>query len=642
MKRLTTNVPERISTPRDGRQAPGSLIRELAFVLAAAPCLLFPGRWAPVGAALIALGWAARWRATGRLSIRTWLDAPIALLALMSVVGLAVSANPAASASKGWGMLLGFALYYALVNGLGTVRHCLLVAAGLVVAGVAVAVAGVLGTDWSSGRLDALPILDPLYAAMPSVLRNLPGSGVPRVSDLLSPREVGGTLSLLVPVAAAPLLLGAPLRPLQRLGLLAASLLMGFVLLLSQTPSAIAGVGLALWLCLVLGSGRAGRWWLLAGAVAAGLALVGLVPRLGSLLGGAAGVAPQAGDARAAFGFSSRFEIWSRALAMIHDTPYSGVGLNTFPWVMDRFYSGFEIGPEPHAHSLYLQTAIDFGLPGLVALLWLLTAAGLSLLRAYRGTPDRLTRALSLSLGAGLVAYLVFGTIDAVTLGAKPSALLWVALGISAALGRLAGSTCGAGPRALNAVMAALLGAALLVPLAWTAPALNAGRVLAYRALLFGEPDSAALPLLRPVQASLSAAAAADPANSGTWYLLGSVASRLGETERAIDALRRGAAIDGEAPLAHYAPGRRGLAGTSPDWDGLQQVYGQWQVRYPARAEWYVASAIVRCEAQADSAAAQALLETALSHRAVPETLVAAYRAQVGQPGACATRGGLR
>ncbi len=45
-----------------------------------------------------------------------------------------------------------------------------------------------------------------------------------------------------------------------------------------------------------------------------------------------------------------------------------------------------------------------------------------------------LTRSLTLGLGGGLLAHLLYGLTDAVALGAKPGVLLWMLLGLIAGL----------------------------------------------------------------------------------------------------------------------------------------------------------------------------------------------------------------
>src|SRR5262249_45371462 len=135
----------------------------------------------------------------------------------------------------------------------------------------------------------------------------------------------------------------------------------------------------------------------------------------------------------------ARVEIWSRALLMLQDFPFTGIGLNTFPVVLQALYPPFLTGPDetiPHAHNLFLQTGVDLGIPGLLAFLWILGLVWRCWLRAWRtderaraaqgvgllsAATDWISRPAALAgVLAGITGHLVFGLTDAVTLGAKP------------------------------------------------------------------------------------------------------------------------------------------------------------------------------------------------------------------------------
>lgn len=614
--------------------------------------LLFPGWWSGAGTGIIALGWIGRWTATGRPSVGTALDAPAAVLALAVGSGVAVSAMPVVSAGRAWGILLGLAVYYTLVNATPDVRERAV--GGLAVFGVVVSAAGLLGTDWSIA-----PALTPgparVYEHLSSFVDRLPAVALARALEVTNPREVGGVLALILPVAAVRVWHGRP-HPgrgsgLRVAGAGAACLAMSGTLLLSQSLSAISGVLIGFWLSVVVADRARRRWWLAGGGLCGALGLAAAWPRLGALASLRDSTAmsgqPAPGTAHVAFGIAARLELWPRALAMVHDTPYTGVGLGLFPWVMDRFYSGFILGPERHAHNFLLQVAVDLGLPGLVALVWLLAAFAAQLRAVVLGAADRAVRVTGLGLGAGLLAFLVFGTIDVVPLGARPALALWVVLGVGvAAVPRpappRAGAPAAGGGGGWRRIMALLLALALLAPVAWDGPRHNAGRFLAYRALLpvAGAPHDVAA--LRMAGTHLAPAAHRGPpsggplrwplgwSHSGTWYLLGTLAAHQGQSDVALDALWRGVFADSEAPLWRYAlsealfrPAR------STDWPALQRVYAQWTTRYPQRAEWYTASAIAACAGEGDRAAALARLAHGRAAGATPAILLEAYGARL-------------
>jgi tetratricopeptide (TPR) repeat protein len=406
---------------------------------------------------------------------------------------------------------------------------------------------------------------------------------------------------------------------------------------LSQSVSAIAGLAVAMWLAALVGDRARRRWWI-GGGAAGVVAMLGLAAwKLGgpqaALQKLAAASRPAPGVAHAAFGVESRFEIWERSLRIIHDMPYTGSGPATFSWVMDRFYPGFALGPQPHAHNLFLEAGVDFGLIGLVAYVWLLAGLAFGLVSVYRTRSGREVGLAALGLGAGLLAYLIFGLIDVITLGSRPGLLFWIVLGLSASL--LKKSPSRAPRRVLGAAMLALAIAVLLLPLRWAGPQLNAGRVFAGRALLAaanGEtPINVDADLRRAVPA-LQVAAARDPANAGTWYLLSETLARLGQNSAALDALEHGVMVDSKDPLVRYAA-LRGLARAESrtDWAGLQSVYGQWMVRYPRTSEWYAAAAVAACLEKGNSPEAANLLSAGLNAGAQPAGLLQEAQQQLAR-----------
>jgi len=131
-----------------------------------------------------------------------------------------------------------------------------------------------------------------------------------------------------------------------------------------------------------------------------------------------------------------RRELWPWAVTAIGDFPFTGVGLGAFRQVVFRLYPlppwpSYDIG---HAHNIFLQTALDTGLPGLVvyvAILFVAAAVGWRVARRDRGF-----RPVSLGLLAGLVGLHVFGLADALVIGAKPALVFWLALGVLASMNK--------------------------------------------------------------------------------------------------------------------------------------------------------------------------------------------------------------
>ena len=136
------------------------------------------------------------------------------------------------------------------------------------------------------------------------------------------------------------------------------------------------------------------------------------------------------------FDLMLRSELWSRAYRMLQDHPYTGIGFDTFSKVLSARYPTFQMPVErsqviPHAHNLYLQTALDLGIPGLIAFLSLHGIVGWMLIRTVRFSNSPLVQATAIGLLLGLVAQLLYGWIDCIALGQKPSIFFWVYLALS-------------------------------------------------------------------------------------------------------------------------------------------------------------------------------------------------------------------
>lgn len=493
---------------------------ELVFTALAVPPLLFPGRWSPVGLALIALTWVCRWLVHGRPSARTAMDVPIILLLFMTVVSLVPSVARELSLNRLCIYVLGVSLFYGMVNGLHTERHIHYMGIVLVLLGLVVAVVGLLGTDWEIGMLIEMPAI---YGRLPGpIIRGLPGSGVIERYDLVNPRVVAGALAMLLPVPIAYLVLGEGWKLRSMSGLVA--VVMSGVLLLTQSPQGLLGVGVAIVLVAVWFS----RWTLLGVPLAlGGLVLASRQPTLTQTFSSWLG--PE-GIETLEFGLQSRIVNHLRGVGMIRDMPYTGIGLNTFP-VVDGLYS-FGRSHADHAHNLLIQTGADLGVPGAVALLALLAGFAYTAFRVLRSRPDGNLRALLVGICGALAAWLAYGMLDSITLGHKPAAALWVMLGLTVSMRiQLESPTVQAVPFPkrfgrhwwLAVVLpVVLLAAVAVVSYRRLAGAfyLNLGVLEAHRALATADSRTIADRHLRLAEAHMSRALAWDPDRYRTRRLL--------------------------------------------------------------------------------------------------------------------------
>lgn len=137
---------------------------------------------------------------------------------------------------------------------------------------------------------------------------------------------------------------------------------------------------------------------------------------------------------------AGRLLLWQRALHGMADAPLTGMGLAAFEAVSQQPYpqlAGYQPDPDmSHVHNMILQVGVDFGTPGLIAFVGLLGMMGWRLWRLLRHShrPSAL-HTWSLGLLAAFVAYLVYSLLDAITLGARPSMVVWWLFGLALGAG---------------------------------------------------------------------------------------------------------------------------------------------------------------------------------------------------------------
>ena len=398
-------------------------------LLALLPFLMFTNRFTPVIAPVLLLPWLARKFARGHLTARTAVDWPMVILLLMLPVSLWVSPDLARSMPKLYGIILGVAVFYGVVNFVRAERHAWMVAAALVLAGPVISAVALLGTN---SRLLTLP---QAWAPLSRLVDVLPGS----LRGGFHPNQVGGVLSLLAPLATSLLFLGfyksraIRARHWVLIGLLALSLpLMAGTLVLTRSRSAFMGIAVSL---VVLAGFR--RRWLGLGLVLA-LAVAALVWRYYAPQPIAEWMLALDSDRNVVV----RFEIWARALSIIRDFPYTGAGVYCLPVTVKGLYPIFlipadEVLKPSHAHNIYLQVALDLGIAGLVAYLAVLLGFVAAWVRVWQAAISGPLRALSAGLLCGMLGYHVFSLTDCVNPGAKPGIVVWVAWGLMAALANL-------------------------------------------------------------------------------------------------------------------------------------------------------------------------------------------------------------
>jgi len=594
--------------------------REMAALLAVTPLLLWPGPWSMVALLIIGALWVCHAVALGRLTRPDHIDIPIGLLALLALVGLYVSPDAEHSLPALYRLALGLALFYGLLRTITDHRAVRRALASLSIGGAALALVALFTTDWTMVRLFPSAI----YAHLPRVVLD-PGDRA-----LFNPRIVGMALALFLPFPLAALWLRRSnwdhlLHGLSALAIVA-------TLILTQAPQALAGLLAGLPLLVAWRGRRALLTTTLALAVPLGAVLWWLDPQQALL----ALLSMEHPLGRAVL---LRLDIWSRALAMLRDMPFTGIGLDAFPLIQTHFYTGMYLGPEPHAHNLYLQIALDLGLPGLAVFVALLALLARELLRAWRRRPAGELRALLAASSASLTVLLGSGWLDTLW-AAKPGVLCWVLLGLTAAACRLSivpdpqrrlsqhnAADRRLPGRALRATALAVFATTALL-FCTTPGAVNRALIQVHRGVIavrLGSDLPAAA--LRPATHALERAAARTPVSASVWRTLGTAQAWLGENEAALACFAQAVALDAPDPLRHYAPfelwacNLRGETAPHPS-QALLRVYNAWLRRYPQRAEGYVQAALAWERHEAGPAQATAALEEGLALNANPRALL--------------------
>lgn len=400
-------------------------------LLLVAPLLLIPG-YAPVVTALglVLLGTVWLFSVYVLPLPATPFNLVLCLWAITVIVGIVVSADPGETLPKATGLILGLGAWRLVVMTARTRRAALAVAVLLLLLSLAFSVVGIFGLQ-EFPKIPALAQLNPFQPG------ELPGfNGL-----VVHPNQLAGLICLFLPLLAS-LLIAPPVEFSSRLGravIFLATLWTVWILLLTQSRGGWIGTGaglivlLFLWIMVLPRS----RTRLALAAVFTTIAVLGFALVLWIGPGTLRDVwlnPPQETAVGTLTTLNFRKDLWPWAVTAVADFPLSGVGLGAFREVAFRLYPlsmspSFDIA---HAHNIFLQTALDVGLPGLVAYLALLfVAAAVGWRVARRGAGYR---SISLGLLAGLAALHVYGLADALALGSKPGVVFWLGLGLLAAM----------------------------------------------------------------------------------------------------------------------------------------------------------------------------------------------------------------
>lgn len=389
----------------------------------------------------------------------TPMNLALLVISIQVLISLYATYDIAVSLQKVTGVIWGMAVFFALVR-FGNKRIGILISTFIFILGSAgISVLGLFGIEWPTNKII---FFNSVYEQFPKFSSIIPG-----LSEGFHPNEVGGALTWIIPFWMV--LLGWLIIRFKKirkhtspiliiLYILVDLFLLGLssvVLLFSQSRSAYLGLALGLILLLLVVLPKKIRWGYIA------LLIVGTGILVYFILNGQFMVYvnqlfPDSGMASMAFSMntlSGRVEIWSRAIYAIQDFAFTGMGMNTFRTIVNVLYPLQTISADVavkdigHAHNLFLQTALDLGIPGLIGFtamyitsFWMIFESLRRLKRSIQGNTKtnilekEMFYAILVGFLGGQIAHLGFSMTDAIAFGAKPGILFWVMQAIICAI----------------------------------------------------------------------------------------------------------------------------------------------------------------------------------------------------------------
>ena len=568
---------------------------------------------------LLLAPWFVQSALSRRLPRRTGLELPLLLFLISAALAVWASFDRQEAWPKLWRIVGGVALFYAFQNAapLGRKRVRLLSAFG-----AAVSVYFLVTHDWAT-----YPAKIPALTRLGQALQ----SPVPPLSiHRLHPNVAGGILAMMVPFAGLVALwswhdLGdrsssdacGAVRAFSWLvfgAALACLLLILFGLLMSTSRGAWTALGCSLVLAALWAMSRRvarsvpalGSWLFPVLAVAlllGGLAVAaawpgGIVGFLGAIPG------PETG--------ASRVELLRNSLSLVRDYPLIGAGLGSFQMLYSTYALFLHVGYTVHAHNLLFNVAVEQGLLGVFALLWMWGALGgmlrarLAVRTAGRAAPDASGDDGTAALAAAvlcLVVAVVHGMVDDVLYGSRAVLLLCLPLGFG--FRSTPPHTIGRGSRAwlprwkilVPAGLAVILGLALL----WRKPLLslvygNLGAVHQSQAELsvYSWPEwplqdevRRSIDLSRPIS-EFERALALDPRNATAHRRLGMIDLSMGRYEQALPHLEAAYVAEPSSDVTRSLLGEAYVAnGRLAEGLILLSSVGDSGGRLAARVFWY-------------------------------------------------------
>jgi len=367
----------------------------------------------PIAIGVLICFWFVRWVGFGRLSLRTPVDLPIIYILLMIPITVWATALPEKTIWQVLRLSTGIGMFYTIVNWVNSRQRLEWLLFVLISGGLMLVAIAPFSVSWNTSKLSFIP--SDLYERFVLI-----------VQDTAHPNVMAGYLVIIFPISISLLLFSwREMNWWIKLSSISASLLIPITLILTQSRAAWIAFTLVILLVIFF---RYRLGWII--IILSGIAGIGGVYMLGLN-----NIIDMVSSSGAISGIDGRVEIWSRAIYMIQDFAFTGVGMGTFGDVADLLYPFFLYAPGtiPHAHNLFLQVAVDLGVMGLVA--WLAVVMGIlitawQLYKTCIAGNKAISRAIGVGMIGSVIALLEQGILDAVTWGmVRPAPIVWVIWG---------------------------------------------------------------------------------------------------------------------------------------------------------------------------------------------------------------------
>ncbi len=422
-------------------------------MLLSAPLFALPSPWPIIPLSIVPLIWVAIWLAGGEPLVRTPLNIPILVLAIMILVSTWASYDLKISVGYIAGAVLGLAAYFIITRYGETPKGWLRCFFFFVIMNMFLAVVISLMVQWPQ-KIGLLTPITTRLGAPVIVLSSIAQSPHPILISVfllaVLPLMIVFTGSTFLQRKSWISIFGQKRTIVITFLLIFSTILSGFIFLLSQSRGGyLTFAATCLILLLVILPPQ--RRWLLIGGLAVTAVISVALWQQGTLAPFQENLQSTIANdpAMSLVTFKTRLEIWSRARYGIQDFPFTGMGMNTFGHLLTVLYPLINFSPDPvslNAHNIYLQVALDLGIPGLIAFLlvqfgilgilvksWKTISHWQDQTQTWRGFPSIFEsrffmKLILLGLGGSLIAYLIFGLTESLGLGVYT--LIWILIGL--------------------------------------------------------------------------------------------------------------------------------------------------------------------------------------------------------------------